>query len=101
MWAVYQGLSNEIVECILQFNPDVDLQDNTGFTAMHWAISSNQIFTITFLIKAKANKTIMDISGKNPEAIACERGQLKEYRVATRDPSSTFNTRFTDVHLLF
>lgn len=96
MWAAYQG-NIETCEILMGMNVDVTIQDRTGFTAMHWAVSANQ-FECLSAIRDKA-KGILDLQGKNCEALACERGQLKEYNLAMIPKEHSLNTRYTDVNI--
>ena len=80
MWAAYQGSSIECMMEMLRNNPEIDTIDETGYTALHWAVISQHYEFAACLLKAGASHTIKDPAGKSPEDWAIERKTEKAYR---------------------
>ena len=80
MWAAYQGSCMEGMLELLRNNPEIDGVDQTGYTALHWAVISQHYEFAACLLKAGASHTIKDPAGKTPEDWALERGTEKVYR---------------------
>ena len=40
MWSAYQGISEDGLEELIKGNASLDSVDQTGYTALHWAVST-------------------------------------------------------------
>jgi palmitoyltransferase ZDHHC13/17 len=79
MWSSYQGNSTTGMAELLGNNPDIDMVDNTGYTALHWSVISQHYEFTKLLLSDGASHTIKDPAGKTPADWAEERGTLKIY----------------------
>ncbi|KAI8906796.1 ankyrin repeat-containing domain protein [Gorgonomyces haynaldii] len=77
MWSAYQGNSISGMVELLKSGADLDLADETGYTALHWAVISQHYEYAELLLKHGANPDIKDPAGKTPEDWAIERNQTK------------------------
>ncbi|KAJ3026922.1 palmitoyltransferase akr1 [Rhizophlyctis rosea] len=75
MWSAYQGVSEDGMEELLKENASLEIVDQTGYTALHWAVD---VFS-EHLIKAGAKVDVKDPEGKTPRDWAKERGQLDTF----------------------
>lgn len=53
--------------------PDVNKQDNDGFTALHWAATKGNWHVANFLIHAGADRSIKDNENQTAEDIATKK----------------------------
>ncbi|TPX68186.1 hypothetical protein SpCBS45565_g03262 [Spizellomyces sp. 'palustris'] len=80
MWSAYQGNSPELLEDLLRSGAALDMTDQTGYTALHWAVISHHLDLAKKLIKAGARIDIRDPEGKSPADWAKERGHADYYQ---------------------
>ena len=53
---------------------NINLQDNGGWTSLHYAVSSNSLESINLLLSNDANISIADKNSRTAKDIADERG---------------------------
>ena len=102
MWACYSGSSIESIQVLLSWDPDLDLRDTTGYTALHWAVISAHYHAGKYLVDAGADLNIRDENGKTPYDWAKERGQEEQYSYMVLDhqPLSKKETISRNVRIL-
>ena len=81
MWA---AMNNQIsvMNLLLKFDADIDAQDDDGWTALHFATSSESYKAAELLINNKANADIKNLDDKKPIDIASDsdiRALLNKY----------------------
>ncbi|KAJ3099103.1 hypothetical protein HDU97_003482 [Phlyctochytrium planicorne] len=90
MWTAYQGNSPESMDACIKEKATLDKTDSTGYTALHWAVSSIGVdenltvyelghFTSFNLIEAGATIDVKDPEGKTPMDWAKERGHQARF----------------------
>jgi len=67
-WLPFQRVEKSLL--LIAHGIDVDAQDAIGWTALHYAVSSQCIALTKVLIKNKANVELCDKRGQTPLAIA-------------------------------
>lgn len=67
--------SEEILSLLLSSNPTIDLQDNSGRTALSWATGAGKMVAIRHLLSANANINLQDSDGATPLMWASLMGQ--------------------------
>jgi ankyrin repeat protein len=75
MWSAYLGHSLEITKLLFDWDADLNLTDNTGFTALHWAVCASNFESAKMLIKHGIDISIRDPNGKTAGDWATERNQ--------------------------
>ena len=56
--------TGEVVELLIESGAQLDLQDDWGFTALHWAVQEGQPGALRLLVEAGADKSILDNDSK-------------------------------------
>ena len=74
MIAMLKGFDDIIVNLLIQYNVNVDLQNNNGATALYIACENNAIHGATALLKSSADPNIKERSGWTPLMIATAKG---------------------------
>ena len=54
------------LRCLLTYHPDLNKQDNKGWTALHWALLSREPIHIKMLLDSGADPSIKNIDGESP-----------------------------------
>jgi hypothetical protein len=73
MWCAYMGNSVSSMNEILANNPAIDMVDQTGYTALHWAVISGHYEFAKILLQHGAKANVKDPAGKTPQMWAHER----------------------------
>ena len=60
----------EVVKRLIQAGGDINIQDEYGNTALHFASREGHVEVITTLLAAGADKTIKDMDGQTPHDVA-------------------------------
>lgn len=68
--------NKKIVELLLDHGADMDLRDNLGYTALHWAAYYNHSAVAEALVKRGASLNIQDRKGSTPLILAAYYGHL-------------------------
>src|SRR3978361_2109040 len=58
--------TNDMLTMILEAGADPNIQDNTGSTALHYAVQKNNVEAIMLLLHFEANQNIKDNFGQTP-----------------------------------
>ena len=69
-----QNNNTAILKLLLEANTEVNVQQSTGETALHYAAQAGNIESIILLLEAGANTQIANLSGKFPFNLAAEKG---------------------------
>lgn len=81
MWAAYNGQSLLCLQILLSASPspNIDATDETGYTALHWAVISNHMSFARLLLRAGASISALDNQGKTVRDWAREKKILGQY----------------------
>lgn len=81
MWAAYKGFP-ACVDVLLNWGANVYAQDDTGFTALHWALVKGGLHAIQKLIEYGSDRFAENNEGKTPAVVAKEMNSTRQWRRA-------------------
>lgn len=77
------GAYEEVINPLLQHNPDLDAQDKKGDTALHYALDDRQ-YTLPILLKTKININLANYKGETPLHKAVKNGYDRDTALLLR-----------------
>jgi len=76
MWACFTGQTQAAV-LLLDNGAQIDLQDDSGWSCLHWACNNGHIATVNALLKYKPNVNLKSSSGTTPIQLT-KKEQIKQ-----------------------
>jgi ankyrin repeat protein len=82
MWAVEGGKVN-VVTILLEYNVDINIENNDGMTALHWAAQKGDLVVLKLLVEKGAKVDSTDKNGNTPLDLAeiYEHKEIMEYLI--------------------
>ena len=81
----------ETVRALLEQKPDVNVREEDGATALHWAVLRDDVEAVGWLLRAGANVNAANAYGVTPVALACTNRNatvVKKLLAAGADPNA-------------
>ena len=69
-----------MVEALIEANADVNIADENGKTALHWAAAVNNVEAVNVLLKNNANRDAQDCKDETPLFLAAREGSYQAAR---------------------
>ena len=71
--------NNDLVGVIkaIENGADVNLKDEWGRTALHWAVEKENLEMVKYLVENGADANLLDIKGRTAFTFAVEKGNLE------------------------
>lgn len=69
-----------MVEALIEANADVNIADENGKTALHWAAAVNNVEAVNVLLKNNANRDAQDLKDETPLFLAAREGSYQAAR---------------------
>jgi ankyrin repeat protein len=80
-----EKMYEEQIKPLLEANADVNIQDNSGYTAIMFAISKHLNYIVRKLIEAEADLSIMTNNGENAMEVAARFNNLKAIEILAQN----------------